>query len=122
MSSYVPDRGDVVWVEFNPQAGHEQAGHRPALVLSTLEFNRRMKVAFVCPITNQPKGIPFEVPVPAGNKVTGVVLCQHAKSIDWGARQVTFLCRLDDETINEVTGRILSFVDPDGIFSSVLED
>ncbi len=122
MSNYVPDRGDVVWVDFNPQAGHEQAGRRPALVLSPREFNHRMKVAFVCPITNQPKGIPFEVPVPVGSKVTGVVLCQHAKSIDWRARQVSFLCRLDDETINEVSGRVLSFVDPEGVFSSMLED
>jgi len=77
-----------------------------------------MKLAFVCPITNQAKGIPFEVPVPAGTGVTGVVLCQHAKTLDWRARKLAFKCRLDDDTINEVTGRVLSIVDPYGVFSS----
>jgi len=114
---YVPDRGHVVWVDFDPQAGHEQAGHRPALVLSSKEFNKKMGVAFVCPITNKPKGIPFEVPVPAGADVTGVILCQHAKSLDWRARRCAFKCQLDPETVNSVTGRILPIIDPDGIFS-----
>ncbi len=86
-SAYVPDRGDVVWISLNPQAGHEQAGRRPAVVLSPAAYNGKVGLAILCPITNQAKGYPFEVRLPTGLAVTGVILCDQAKSLDWRARR-----------------------------------
>ena len=83
--SYVPDRGDLVWLEFNPQAGHEQAGHRPALVLSPKAYNQATGLALMCPITSKEKGYPFETALPHGLKVSGVVLADQIKSLDWRA-------------------------------------
>ena len=87
MGAYVPARGDLVWLEFNPQAGHEQAGHRPALVLSPQEYNRRVGLALVCPVTSQVKGYPFEVVLPSGLPISGAVLSDQMKSLDWKARR-----------------------------------
>ena len=81
-----PDRGDVVWLDFDPQAGHEQAKRRPALVLSPIAYNRAAGLALVCPITSQVKGYPFEVALPVGSQVRGVVLADQVKSVDWHAR------------------------------------
>lgn len=75
---YIPARGDVVWLTFNPQAGHEQAGRRPALVLSPSSYNRKVGLAIFCPITSQVKGYPFEVAIPAGSKLGGVILADDA--------------------------------------------
>jgi mRNA interferase MazF len=83
---YVPDGGDFVWLSFDPQAGHEQAGRRPALVLSPKICNQKSGLALVCPVTNQAKGYPFEVTVPIGHGVTGVILADHVRSVDWKAR------------------------------------
>jgi mRNA interferase MazF len=80
---YVPERGDLLWLTFDPQAGHEQAGRRPALVLSPAAYNRRAKLALVCPITSRAKGYPFEVALPAALPLSGVVLADHLKSADW---------------------------------------
>jgi len=85
--TWIPDAGDFISVDFHPQAGHEQAGRRPALVVSERSYNSKAGLAVVCPITNQVKGYPFEVPIPAGSKITGVVLSDQIKSIDWRARQ-----------------------------------
>ena len=85
--SYVPERGDLVWLQFNPQAGHEQSGLRPALVVSSTTYNEKTGLAIFCPITNQVKGYPFEVKLPAGLKVTGAVLSDHVKNLDWKARR-----------------------------------
>ena len=82
----VPGRGDVVWLDFTPQSGHEQAGRRPALVLSPRAYNDKVGLAIVCPITNQQKGYPFEVDIPDGHGVTGVILADQVKSLDWRAR------------------------------------
>jgi len=103
---YVPDRGDVVWLSFSPQVGREQAGHRPAVVLSPQSYNGKVGLALCCPITNQAKGYPFEVPLPAGEKVTGVILSDHVRSLDWRGRQAEFITRLVDDTLNEVLDRI----------------
>ena len=84
---HVPDRGDIVWVDFDPQAGHEQAGRRPALIVSPQSYNQKVGLVLLCPITNQRKGYPFEVPLPKGLKVAGVVLADQVKSIDWHARR-----------------------------------
>ena len=81
--AYVPDCGDVVWITFNPQAGHEQAGRRPAVILSPAAYNGKTSLAIVRPITNQVKGYPFEVRIPHGLSVSGVILADQAKSLDW---------------------------------------
>ncbi len=99
---YTPERGDVVWITLNPQAGHEQAGRRPAVVLSPGAYNGKVGLALLCPITNQVKGYPFEVLVPAGLAVTGAVLADQVKSLDWRAREAELACRLPAETTQEV--------------------
>jgi mRNA interferase MazF len=106
MTSYVPERGHVVWLLFTPQAGREQAGRRPAVVLSPGAYNRRVSLAILCPITTQRKGYPFEVVIPDGLAVTGVVLSDQVKSLDWRARRAEYMCSLPDETINEVLRRV----------------
>ena len=87
--SYVPDRGDVVWLQVTPQAGHEQAGHRPALVLSPASYNRRSGLMLCCPITSRVKGYPFEVALGEGQELAGVILADQVKSLDWKARQAS---------------------------------
>ncbi len=99
--SDVPDRGDAVWMDFNPQSGHEQAGHRPAVVLSPRAYNDIVGLAVVCPITNQKKGYPFEVDIPDGSPVTGVILADQVKSLDWRARNATWAGELPAQTLNE---------------------
>jgi mRNA interferase MazF len=115
--TYVPERGDLVWVRFTPQAGHEQAGHRPAVVVSPAAYNRLLGLALVMPVTNRAKGYPFEVPIPAGAAVSGVILADQLKSIDWRARGVQFKGRLDEETMRAAIGRVLALVDPDSEFT-----
>jgi len=85
--SYVPDRGDIVWLQFNPQAGHEQAGHRPALVLSPASYNRRSGLMLCCPMTSQKKGYPFEVVIAVDTDRESVVLADQVKSLDWKVRK-----------------------------------
>ncbi len=103
---YVPDRGDAVWITFNPQAGHEQAGRRPALVLSPAAYNGKVGLAIVCPITNQHKGYPFEVAIPVGLKVTGMILSDQVKSLDWRARQAERIDTLPEQTVAEVLNKL----------------
>lgn len=109
----VPSRGDVVWLQFNPQAGSEQAGHRPALVISPALYNRKVGLALVCPITSRVKGYPFEVEVPEGLGVEGAILCDQIKSLDWRARRATPMGSVPAAVMLEVTARILALVDPD---------
>jgi mRNA interferase MazF len=108
-----PDRGDIVWLEFNPQTGSEQAGHRPALVVSPHVYNRKVGLALVCPITSRAKGYPFEVVLPIGLQTTGVILCDQVKSLDWRARHATRLESVSASIMSEVTARILALVDPE---------
>jgi len=105
-SRYVPDRGDIVWLTFDPQAGHEQAGRRPALVLSPKAYNRKVGLAICCPVTSHAKGYPFEVPIPTCLRVTGVVLSDQAKSLDWRAREATLICPVPRETTAEVLQKL----------------
>jgi mRNA interferase MazF len=105
-TAYVPDSGDVIWLTFDPQAGREQAGRRPALVLSPRIYNSRSGLALVCPITNQSKGYPFEVTVPSGHGTTGVVLSDHLKSVDWKALRAEKAGRCPSEAIDEVRARL----------------
>ena len=102
---YVPDRGDLVWLQFNPQAGHEQAGHRPALVLSPAAYNRRTGLMLCCPITSQAKGYPFEVPVRARD-IQGVILADQVKSLDWNVRQARKAARAPTSVIDETLQKL----------------
>jgi mRNA interferase MazF len=111
-SSYVPDRGHVVWLIFNPQAGYEQAGRRPAAVLSPRAYNERVGLGLFCPITSQVKGYPFEVAVPAGLRVTGVLLCDQVKSLDWVVRKAEFLESLPAATIAEALEKLGLLLSP----------
>ena len=100
-----PDRGDIVWIDFDPQAGHEQGGRRPALIVSPRSYNRKVGLALLCPITSQRKGYPFETPLPKGLKVTGVVLADQHKSVDWNARGAEFCCKVPTATVLDVIGK-----------------
>lgn len=104
--NYVPQRGDVVWITLNPQAGHEQAGRRPALVLSPAAYNGKVGLAILCPITNQVKGYPFEVVVPDGLAITGAILSDQVKSLDWRARDAELICTLPTTTVSQVLQKL----------------
>ena len=106
MPAFVPDGGELVWLTFDPQAGHEQAGRRPALVLSPKSYNLKSSLVLACPVTSQIKGYPFEVPVPAGCRVNGVILADHVKSLDWKARRAERITRVPLPTLNEVLARL----------------
>ena len=104
--AYIPDRGDLVWITFNPQAGHEQAGRRPALVLSPAAYNGKVGLAILCPITSQIKAYPFEVLIPVGLKIGGAILSDQVKSLDWKVRQAEFVCKLPTSTLDEVLQKL----------------
>jgi len=104
--TYVPERGDVVWITLNPQTGHEQAGRRPGVILSPATYNGKVGLAVMCPITSQIKDYPFEVLIPAGLAVSGAVLADQVKSLDWRARQAELICNLSAATIAEVLRKL----------------
>ena len=106
MASFVPDAGDLVWLTFDPQAGHEQAGRRPALVLSPKAYNLKSGLALVCPLTHKAKGYPFEVAVPGGSGTTGIILADHLRSVDWRVRHAERMGRLPPAVIDEVLARL----------------
>lgn len=102
---YLPERGDAVWLTFDPQAGHEQAGVRPAVVLSPRAYNERSSLILVVPVTRQIKGYPFEVVLPAGLPIAGAVLSDQIKSVDWRARDARLICSLPENVMKEVLRR-----------------
>jgi len=104
--TYVPQRGDMVWLTFNPQAGYEQAGRRPAIVISPKEYNEKVGLAILCPITSHKKGYPFEVEIPEGLATKGVILSDQVKSLDWKAREVEFIGKLPKDKMNEVIEKL----------------
>jgi len=101
-ASAAPERGDVVWITLDPHVGHEPSGRRPAVVLSPGSYNSKVGLAIFCPITNQIKGFPFETGIPEGLPVTGVILADEAKSLDWRARNAVKICSLPLETVVSV--------------------
>ena len=103
---YVPEAGDLVWLTFDPQAGHEQRGRRPALILSPRVYNSKARLAIACPITSHIKGYPFEVALPHGGKISGVVLADHVKNVDWEARRVVFEAKAPDDVVIDVRERL----------------
>lgn len=104
--AYTPKRGDVIWISFNPQAGHEQAGRRPAVVLSPQSYNDKVGLVICCPITSQIKGYPFEVVLPENLKVTGAILSDQVKSLDWRVRRAEFLAALPSQIVAEVLQKL----------------
>lgn len=106
VKDYVPDRGDVVWLQFEPQAGHEQSGRRPALVVSPKAYNGKVGLALLCPITSKVKGYPFEVLLPARLEISGAVLADQLKSLDWEARRAQYVCSVPPEVVAEVIAKI----------------
>ena len=107
---WIPERGDVVSITMDPTAGHEQSGRRPALVVSPAAYNGKVGLAILCPLTRQVKGYPFEVQVPDGLPVAGVVLADQAKSLDWRARRAELLCALPQESTSVVLQRLETLV------------
>ncbi len=107
---YIPERGDLIWLVFDPQAGHEQAGRRPALVISPKSYNAVTNLALFCPVTSRVKGYPFEVLLPEDGKVIGAVLSDQIKSLDWKARKAKLINRTSPEVIAEVLGKIGTLV------------
>ena len=100
--TYVPQRGDAVWITLNLQVGHEQAGRRPALILSPQAYNGKVGLAILCPITTQIKGYPFEVLIPSGLPITGAILADQVKNLDWRARKAKLICKLPPRIMTEV--------------------
>jgi mRNA interferase MazF len=103
---YVPDRGDAVWLTFDPQSGHEQSGRRPAVVLSPRAYNSKTSLAIFCPVTSRVKGYPFEVLIPEGLPLEGAVLADQIRSLDWKARRASMICELSSDTIDEILGKL----------------
>ena len=110
VKAYIPVTGDVVWINLNPQTGHERKGRRPALVLSPEDYNKKVGLAIFCPITNQVKGYPFEVLIPEGLKTSGVILADQVKSLDWKTRNAELICRIPEEVTKIVLERIYTLL------------
>lgn len=110
MTDGAPERGDVVWITLDPQAGHEQAGRRPAVILSPQAYNHRVGLAVSCPVTSQVKGYPFEVMIPSGLPVRGAILSDQVKSLDWRVRRAETICALPETTIQEVLDKLLTLL------------
>lgn len=100
--AYVPEAGDLVWLTFDPQAGHEQRGRRPALIVSPRRYNAKARLALACPVTSHVKGYPFEVPLPSSGAIHGAVLADHVKNLDWEARGVRFEAKAPAEVVVDV--------------------
>ena len=111
MLPWIPKRGEAIYINFNPQAGQEQAGHRPALVLSPSAYNHVTNLVVVCPITSQAKGYPFEVDVPENLPVYGVILADHVKSMDWRERRASHICSLPDVVLESVLFKLNALLD-----------
>jgi mRNA interferase MazF len=105
-TNYIPATGDVVWITLNPQIGHEQAGRRPAVVLSPKNYNSKTGLAILCPVTSQIKGYPFEVLLPDGLPISGAVLSDQVKSLDWRQRKVELIFVLPPECLSEILEKL----------------
>jgi len=109
---YIPEQGDIVALNFDPQSGHEQKGRRPAIIVSNKVFNKHLGLAFACPITNTKRDFPFHVKVESEN-ITGYIMAEQMKSIDYKSRKIKFIEKADEKTINHVLGIV------DGILSGL---
>ena len=107
---YIPQCGDAVRINLNPQAGHEQAGRRPAVILSPRSYNGKTGLAILCPVTSHVKGYPFEVVLPADLPVTGAILSDQIKSLDWRVRDAELICTLPDEIVSEIMQKLVTLL------------
>jgi len=107
--AYIPERGDIVWLDFNPQLGHEQRGRRPALVISYKAYNERIGLGIFCPITSKVKGYPFEVEIDL-KKIKGAVLCDQVKSLDWKERNIEYIERISEKDLEEVIEKVEAII------------
>ena len=103
---YIPDRGDILWLQFSPQAGHEQAGKRPAICLSPKIYNGKTNLGLFCPITSKQKGYPFEVPLPVDFPVKGVILADQIRSLDWNVKRAFFIAKAPENILSEVLEKV----------------
>ena len=103
---YIPERGDIVWINLNPQTGHEQSGRRPAVILSPALYNKKVGLAILCPITNKIKGYPFEVIIPKNEYISGVILSDQVKSLDWRVRNSELIYKLPEKAVTEVLKKL----------------
>lgn len=110
---YVPKRGDLIWLSFTPQAGHEQSGRRPAVVLSPKSYNAKVGLMLACPVTSQSKGYPFEVPIPVNLRISGVILSDQIKSLDWKAREAELIASLPLAVVNELLAKATTLLQPE---------
>ncbi len=104
--AYCPTRGDIVWIDFPPTARHEQSGKRPAIVLSPLAYNRTVGLMLCCPITSRQKGYPFEVRIPEGFQISGVVLSDQLRSLDWRSRNTSLIAKAPRELTDDVLAKL----------------
>jgi len=109
--SYIPDRGDIVWIEFDPQSGREQSGLRPAITMSPKKYNEKTGLGLFCPITTAIKGYPFETTLPETCKIRGAILTDHIKNMDWRSRNVKFISKLDEHILDDVTKKVAVLID-----------
>jgi mRNA interferase MazF len=109
-TKYTPDKGDLVWLEFSPQAGAEQKGKRPVFVLSPKAYNKKVGLAMFCPVTSKVKNYPFEVKIPDTGKISGAILVDHVKSLDWRARNATFIQKSSQAVQDEVLAKLLALI------------
>ena len=107
---YIPKKGDIIWINFNPQVGREQRGRRPGLVISPNIYNRKVGLVLVCPITSKIKGYPFEVSIPEQLPISGVILADQIKSLDYKTRQAEYICKLSKEKLVQVIDIITNFI------------
>ncbi len=108
---YVPDAGDLIWLDFTPHAGREQAGRRPAVVLSPRSYNEKTSLAVVCPVTSRVKGYPFEVSLPAGSRLRGAILSDHLKNFDWRHRQAQKAGKIPRSILEQVRARVAALLE-----------
>lgn len=106
VEEYIPGRGDLVWLQFNPQSGHEQADKRPALVISPASYNGKAGLSLLCPVTSKIKGYPFEVMIPQDLPIEGAILADQVKSLNWQSRKASFICKVPNKTLLEVISKI----------------
>lgn len=109
-TNYVPDRGDIVWLDFNPQSGHEQSGKRPAIVISPKGYNSKVGLALFQPITSKQKGYPFEVQLPSNLSISGVILSDQIKRLDWKVRKIKYICSVSEKYYQESINKFLVLI------------
>jgi len=110
VKQYIPEKGDIVWMNFTPQAGHEQMGRRPAIVISPYTYNEKVGLGLFCPMTSKEKGYPFEVRI-ENKKINGVILSDQIKSLDWNKREIEFIIKAKKIEIDEVLEKIKTLLE-----------